>query len=229
MSARKPVPKSSKNRKKKSLPAGTVERLSSYLNCLLQFKENGLKYVSSRELGLCTGINPAEIRRDLIKFGSFGRKGLGYPVDQLIRTIRGLLGTELSRRIALVGAGNLGTAIANFEGLKKHGFEVAVLFDVDKEKIGKKIGSAFVYHVDSLERVVQSLGIKIGIIATPKEVAQEIAERLARAGVKIIVNYTDTMIKQIPGVKIHNTNPVVELLYTLYFLSASSDFSEEES
>lgn len=207
--------------KKTKLPSGVVERLSSYLNCLMQFKESGYKYISSKEIGYCTGINPAEVRRDLVRFGTLGKKGLGYPVDTLIKKIKEILGSQLSRRIAIVGAGNLGTAIANFGGLKKHGFKVEALFDVDAQKIGKKIGNSFVYNISDLEKVIRELNIKIGIIATPPEVAQEVADRLAKAGVKIIINYTETIVRVPAGVKVHNTNPVIELLHTLYFLSTS--------
>jgi redox-sensing transcriptional repressor len=211
-----------KRRRKTRLPSGVVERLSSYLNCLLQFKESGYKYISSKEIGYCTGINPAEVRRDLVRFGTLGKKGLGYPVETLIKKIQEILGSQLSKRIAVVGAGNLGTAIANFGGLKKHGFRVEALFDVDPKKIGQKIGNAYVYSISDLEKVVRDLNINIGIVATPAEVAQEVAERLVSAGVKIIVNYTENIVRVPAGIKVHNTNPVIELLHTLYFLSISS-------
>jgi redox-sensing transcriptional repressor len=209
--------------KKKVLSSGVVERLSQYLNCLLQFREAGYKYVSSRELGFCTGINPAEIRRDLVKIGSKGKKGLGYSVDELIKSIRSALGTRIHEKVALVGAGNLGTAIAGFSGLKRHGFKIEAIFDIDPEKVGQKINGIPVFHVKDLERIVKGLSIKIGIIATPKEAAQEVAQRLVKSGVKIIVNYTDAVIKAPPGIKVHNTNPVVELLHTLYYLAKKSE------
>jgi len=205
--------------KKKVLSSGVVERLSQYLNCLLQFREAGYKYVSSKELGFCTGINPAEIRRDLMKIGSTGKKGLGYPVDELIKSLQKALGTGFQEKVALVGAGNLGTAIAGFTGLKRHGFKIEAIFDVDPQKVGREIYGIFVYHVDDLEKIVREQKIRIGIIATPKEAAQEVAQKLIRSGVKIIVNYTDSVIKAPPGIKVHNTNPVVELLHTLYYLA----------
>lgn len=200
---------------------GTIERLSSYLNCLVQFKERGYRYVSSKEIGMCTGVNPAEVRRDLIRFGTFGKKGLGYPVDQLIKEIQKILGSRETRKIALVGAGNLGTAIANFEGLKKHGFKIAAIFDNDSKKIGKRIGSAEVKDISDLEEEIKKRKIKIGIIATPREAAQEVANLLVRAGVRVIINYSDIYISAPPNVQVHNSNPVVELLHTLYYLSRS--------
>lgn len=210
-----------KPKEKRVLSSGVVERLSQYLNCLLQFREAGYKYISSRELGFCTGINPAEIRRDLIKIGSTGKKGLGYPVDELIKSVRKALGTGLQEKVALVGAGNLGTAIAGFTGLRRHGFKIEAIFDIDPQKVGKEINGIPVFHVNELERIVKELNVRIGIIATPREAAQEVAQKLIKGGVKIIVNYTDAVIKAPPGIKVHNTNPVVELLHTLYYLAKS--------
>ncbi len=201
--------------------SGTIERLSSYLNCLVQFSERGYRFVSSKEIGMCTGVNPAEVRRDLIRFGTFGRKGLGYPVNQLIEEIQKILGGQETRKIALAGAGNLGTAIANYEGLKKHGFKITAIFDNDPEKIGTQIGKIKVRDISVFENVVKKQGIKIGIIATPREAAQEIADLMVKSGIKVIINYSDVYLSAPPNVQVHNSNPVVELLHTLYYLSRS--------
>ncbi|MCX7832462.1 MAG: redox-sensing transcriptional repressor Rex [Actinobacteria bacterium] len=209
--------------KRKGLSSGVVERLSLYLNCLLQFKESGYKYVSSKEIGFCTGINPAEVRRDLIKIGSVGKKGLGYPVNELVKVIQKSLRSETPEKVALVGAGNLGTAIAGFEGISRHGFKIEAIFDIDPNKIGKRINKIPVYDVKYLEEVIKKKNIRIAIIATPKEAALEVFQKLVAAGVRIVINYTDTMIKAPPGVKVHNANPVVEILHTLYFLSKAED------
>lgn len=200
---------------------GTIERLSSYLNCLVQFRERGHRYVSSKEIGMCTGVNPAEVRRDLLRFGTFGKKGLGYPVDGLIEEIRKILGSRKIRKIALAGAGNLGTAIANYEGLRKHGFKIAAIFDNDPKKIGEMVGGVRVQDVSMMEQVVKKENIKIGIIATPSEAAQEVADTMIRAGIRVIINYSDVYISAPRNVQVHNTNPVVELLHTLYYLSRS--------
>lgn len=205
--------------RKSKLSSGVVERLSMYLNCLFQFREGGQKYVSSKEIGFYTGINPAEIRRDLIKIGALGKKGLGYPVEELIDVIQESLRSEGRERVALVGAGKLGSAIAGFEGLKRHGFKIEAIFDNDPEKIGNKIRGIEIYDVKDLEEIVKRKKIRIAIIATPKEAAQDVAQRLISAGVKIIINYTEAIIKAPAGVRVHNTNPVVEILHTLYFLS----------
>lgn len=208
-----------KTQTKKGFSSSFIERLSLYLNCLLQFRENGYRFITSKEIGYCTGVNPAEIRRDLVKIGAVGKKGLGYSVDELAKSIQEFLKSRKREKVALVGAGNLGTAIAGFEGLPRHGFEIVAIFDVDPKKINKKINGIKVYDISELEKIVKKEKIRIGIIATPKEAAHEVAQMLMNAGVKIIINYTDAILKAPPGVKIHNTNPVVEILHTLYFLS----------
>lgn len=199
--------------------SGVIERLSSYLNCLVQFRDYGYNFISSKDIGASTGVNPAEVRRDLIKFGSFGKKGLGYPVKELIDQLQHILVAEKTQNIALVGAGNLGTAIAHYEGLKKHGFIISAIFDNDPKKIGKKIGKLTIQNITKLESVVSKKNIKIGIIATPADAAHEIVNMLVKSGIKVIINYSEALIVGPPDVKVHNANPVVELLHTLYFLS----------
>lgn len=207
--------------RKGELSPGVIERLSLYLNCLVQFREIGYQYVSSKDIGACTNVNPAEVRRDLIRFGSLGRKGMGYPVDEVIGQLRKILGARQRRLMALVGAGNLGTAILSFDGLKRHGFHVALVFDNDPKKVGTTVAGLTVQSVDTMVEEIRRHQIRIGIIATPGEAAQEVADRLAEAGVRVIVNYSDALIAAPPGVTVHNSNPVAELLHTLYFLSNS--------
>ncbi len=206
---------------KGEMARGLVERLSTYLNCLVEFKEEGYRYITSQELGECVGVNPAEVRRDLGNFGAFGKKGVGYPIDVLISTIQKVLGAEEKHKIALVGAGNLGRAIVEYEGLKKHGFIVDAIFDSDPRKIGREIGEIKIDDVKNLKKVVKRKKIEIGIIAVPEEAAQEVANALVEAGVRVIINYAPVLISVPKGIMVHNTNPAVELLHTLYFLSRS--------
>ena len=167
------------------------------------------------------GVNPAEVRRDLRNFGAFGKKGVGYPIDVLISTIQKVLGAEEKHKIALVGAGNLGRAIVEYEGLKKHGFIVDAIFDSDPRKIGREIGEIKIDDEKNLKKVVKRKKIEIGIIAVPEEAAQEVANALVEAGVRVIINYAPVLISVPKGIMVHNTNPAVELLHTLYFLSRS--------
>lgn len=204
---------------KPKVPEGVIERLPNYLNCLLQFERQGLATVSSKRMGEVAGVNPAEIRRDLIYFGTFGIKGVGYEVKYLINKIQKILGSDIPHRIALVGAGNLGSAIAGYDGLKKHGFFVSAVFDQDPGKIGTLVGGVKVSSVADLSKVLKERNIGIAILAVPPAAAQMTANKLVESGVNVILNYTSIMIETPSNVQIHNSDPVNELLYTLYYLS----------
>ena len=201
------------------VPGGVIERLPAYLNVLLQLRSSGELTVSSARLGDLARVNPAQIRRDLTHFGSFGRRGIGYDVQTLIERIQHILGSDHVHRLALVGAGNLGSAIARYAGLSKHGFIVTAVFDTDPSKIDGRLGDLVVFDMKDLERVVRKQAIAIGVIAVPPEAAQSVADRLSDAGVRVLLNYTPVMVQVPEGVTLHNTDPVQELLHTLYYLS----------
>lgn len=201
------------------IPQGVIERLPLYLNVLLQLRQEGETTVSSARLGELTDVNPAQIRRDLTHFGSFGKRGIGYEVPTLIERIQRILGSDHTHRLALVGAGNLGSAIAGYQGLRKHGFIVSAVFDTDPDKVGSHIGQLVVRDSATMERIIRDQGIRIGIVAVPQRAAQDVTDRLAAAGVEVILNYTPTIVKVPEGVTLHNTDPVQELLHTLYYLS----------
>ncbi|MDO8964223.1 MAG: redox-sensing transcriptional repressor Rex [Coriobacteriia bacterium] len=201
------------------IPEGVIERLPLYLNVLIQMRQDGQATASSARLGESTGVNPAQIRRDLTHFGSFGRRGVGYDVVTLIDRIQSILGSDQTHRLVLVGAGNLGSAIAAYDGLRKHGFVVSCVFDADPLKIGSRLGDIIVRDVAELERIVSDQAIRIGVIAVPPSAAQSVTDRLASAGIRVILNYTPVVVRVPVGVTLHNTDPVQELLHTLYYLS----------
>ncbi|MCX8006632.1 MAG: redox-sensing transcriptional repressor Rex [Coriobacteriia bacterium] len=201
------------------IPAGVVERLPVYLGALIQLRHEGRTTVSSARLGELTGVNPAQIRRDLTHFGSFGKRGVGYDIALLVDSIQRILGADHVHRLALVGAGNLGSAIAGYDGLRQHGFYVTAVFDNDPQKVGKRIGDVIVRHVDELPQVVADQNIRIAVLAVPPEAAQAAADLVCSAGVRIILNYTPALVHVPEGVTLHNTDPVLELLHTLYYLS----------
>lgn len=203
------------------VPAGVIERLPVYLSVLIQLRQSGQGTVSSARLGELTDVNPAQIRRDLTHFGSFGRRGIGYDVGILIDRIQRILGTDHTHRIALVGAGNLGAAVASYDGLRKHGFLVSAIFDIDARKVGSRIGDVLVQHLDQLPRICCDQSIRIGVIAVPPQAAQQVATMMAECGIQVILNYTPAIVDVPPGVTLHNTDPVLELLHTLYYLSDS--------
>ena len=201
------------------IPEGVIERLPVYLNVLLQIREEGEQTVSSARLGELARVNPAQIRRDLTHFGSLGRRGIGYDVDTLADRIQRILGSDHIHRLALVGAGNLGSAIAAYDGLSKHGFMVTAVFDNDPARIGGRLGDVVVRGMGELERTIEEQAISIGVVAVPPSAAQEVTDRLAGAGVRVVLNYTPVVVQVPDGVTLHNTDPVQELLHTLYYLS----------
>jgi len=201
------------------IPEGVIERLPLYLNVLIQLRQDGQSTVSSALLGKLTEVNPAQIRRDLTHFGSFGQRGVGYDIVTLIDKIQQILGSDHTHRLALVGAGNLGSAIAAHGGLRKHGFIVSAIFDADPAKVGRTIGDVVVQSIDEMERTISDQSIRIGIVAVPPDAAQSVADALASAGVRVLLNYTPQIVNVPEGVTLHNTDPVQELLHTLYYLS----------
>lgn len=201
------------------VPPGVVERLPSYLNALIHLREEGCETVSSAHLSELADVNAAQIRRDLAYFGQFGTRGVGYDVSLLAEEIQHILGSDHVERIAIVGAGNLGAALVRHDGLRARGFHVAALFDSDPVKVGARVGDFVVQDVGKLERIVAEKRVRFGVIAVPAREAQSAADRLCRAGVRVIVNYSTAFVHVPQGVALHNTDPVKELLNTLYYLS----------
>jgi len=201
------------------IPHGVIERLPSYLNALLHLRDEGGQTVSSARISQMAEVNAAQIRRDLAYFGQFGKRGVGYDIQGLADHIQHILGSDHVQRIAIVGAGNLGSAIAQYDGLRARGFVVSALFDSDPRKVGTKVGDLIVRAVGELERVVHEQSILFGVIAVPAEGAQRVADLLSEAGVRVIVNYSTAFLTVPTNVTLHNTDPVRELLHTLYYLS----------
>ena len=199
------------------LSLGVAARLSRYLQVLTQARKMGKDTISSQELSDYTHINSTQIRRDLSGFGKFGKRGVGYNVDSLVSQIRKILRTSGQHNIALFGAGHLGQAIASSDIFADHGFRVVAIFDVDPKRIGKKVGNLEVRAYDSMREVVEEEGIVVGVLAVPSAAAQQIADDLVEAGVRIIFNYSDTLLQVPPEVTVHTSSPAVDLLYALYF------------
>ena len=199
------------------LSLGVAARLSRYLQVLTQARKMGKETISSQELSEYTHVNSTQIRRDLSGFGKFGKRGVGYNVEGLISEIRRILRTSGQHNLALFGAGHLGRAIASSDIFADHGFHVVAIFDTDAKKVGLTIGDVPVRHVDELEQVVQEEDIVVGVLAVPTVAAQELADRLVEAGVKIIFNYSEALLQVPPEVTVHTSSPAVDLLYALYF------------
>lgn len=206
-------------RERERIPQGVIERLPHYLNVLLHLRAQGRQTVSSARLSQLADVNAAQIRRDLAYFGTFGKRGVGYEIPTLVDTIQHILGSDHGHRIAILGAGNLGSAIANYDGLRVRGFIVAGVFDSDRRKIGTRLGDLIVRDVKDLDRVVAEQDIRFGVIAVPSESAQAAADMLVNAGVRVLLNYSPAFVSVPEGVTLHNTDPVREMLHTLYYLS----------
>src|SRR5688572_6405593 len=199
------------------LSLGVAARLSRYLQVLTQARKMGKETISSQELSEYTHVNSTQIRRDLSGFGKFGKRGVGYNVDSLVSQIRKILRTSGQHNIALFGAGHLGRAIASSDIFADHGFRVVAIFDFDRGKIGEEINGVKVRHTDDVKSVVEEEDIVVGVLAVPTAAAQELADRLVGAGVKIIFNYSEALLQVPPEVTVHTSSPAVDLLYALYF------------
>jgi redox-sensing transcriptional repressor len=200
------------------LSLGVAARLSRYLQVLIQARKMGKETISSQELSDYTHVNSTQIRRDLSGFGKFGKRGVGYNVDALVSQIRKILRTTgRDYNIALFGAGHLGRAIASSDIFADHGFRVVAIFDADADKVGQSVGNQTVRHVDDLRGIVEEEDIVVGVLAVPAAAAQQLADQLVDAGVKIIFNYSDALLQVPPEVTVHTSSPAVDLLYALYF------------
>jgi redox-sensing transcriptional repressor len=199
------------------LSLGVAARLSRYLQVLTQARKMGKETISSQELSEYTHVNSTQIRRDLSGFGKFGKRGVGYNVDSLVSQIRKILRTSGQHNIALFGAGHLGRAIASSDIFADHGFRVVAIFDADRKKVGEEINGVRVRHTDDVKTVVEEEDIVVGVLAVPTVAAQELADSLVDAGVKIIFNYSEALLHVPPEVTVHTSSPAVDLLYALYF------------
>jgi redox-sensing transcriptional repressor len=199
------------------LTVGVAARLSRYLQVLTQARKMGKARISSQEIAEYTNINATQIRRDLSAFGKFGKRGVGYNIDSLLAEIRKILRTQGQHNIALVGAGRLGQAIASSPIFAEHGINIAAVFDNDDEKVGHPIGNTEVHAYDRLSEIVPDRNIIVGVLAVPASAAQQAADDLIAAGVKIVFNYSEALLETPSDVTVHTSNPAVELLYALYF------------
>ncbi len=199
----------------------TTNRLSIYLRCLNTLSAAGIKTISSQELAEQFKLNSAQIRKDLWYFGEFGVRGVGYFVEDLRDHITKILGLDKPHRVAIVGAGRLGTALANYKGFSKSNFTVVGLFDNDREKIGRRIGTdeILVHDVRKIERIVPDEAVDIGVIAVPARAAQSVLNQLMSAGLKAVLNFAPAPLTVRRGVKVKTVDLTTSLESLSYYLS----------
>ncbi len=199
------------------LTVGVAARLSRYLQVLTQAKKMGKSRISSQEISDYTNINATQIRRDLSAFGKFGKRGVGYNIDGLLGEIRKILRTQGQHNIIVVGAGRLGEAILSSPIFAEHGIHIAAVVDTDPEKVGRTVGNVDVSDYGDLADLVREKNIIVGVLAVPASSAQQAAQDLVDAGLKIIFNYSEALLDVPSDVQVHTSNPAVDLLYALYF------------
>lgn len=199
----------------------TTNRLSVYLRCLNLLAAAGIETISSKALAEQFNLNSAQIRKDLAYFGEFGVRGLGYFVEDLRQHITKILGLDNAHRVGIIGAGNLGSALANYNGFTTSNFEVVALFDNDREKIGKRIGRAgvAVHDVKKIARVVKENEIDVAVIAVPARVAQRVLNQVTAAGIKAVLNFAPVRLHARLGVKVKNVDLTIALESLSYFLA----------
>jgi redox-sensing transcriptional repressor len=204
------------HRSRRRIPEATVARLPVYLQILVDQAEAGLDNISSEGLAELAGVNAAKVRKDLSYLGSYGTRGVGYEVDYLVYQIRRELGLDHDWPVVIVGAGNLGQALAGYGGFNDRGFPVAGIVDIDADKVDTVVGGTRVRPLDELAQIVSARDVSIGVIATPPTAAQDAADRLVKAGVTSILNFAPVVLSVPVGISVRKVDLAVELQILSY-------------
>lgn len=203
----------------KEIPDIVVGRLPMYLRALQHMVQEGRQVTSSQELGERLGISAAQIRKDLSQFGEFGKQGTGYHIDFLVEKLRQILHVDREWNVVVVGAGDIGSAVARYKGFANRGYCVSMIFDSDKEKVGYKVGNFTIRDTSEMIDAIREQSIQIAMIAVPASQAQEVADQLIEAGVKAILNYAPISLNVPTGVHVQYIDPAIHLQRMTYYLS----------
>ena len=206
---------------KDRIPAATVARLPLYLRCLGELSA-GQQTVSSDQLATMVGVNSAQVRKDLSHLGSWGTRGVGYSIDELRHQMARALGLTRDWGVAIVGIGNLGSALAHYQGFAERGFAIVGLFDADPRKVGTTVDRIEVEPLDRLEQAVAERSVSIGVVAVPAPFAQEVADRLVAAGVRSILNFAPVVLQLPPDVEVRRVDLSTELQIRSFYLEHGS-------
>lgn len=200
------------------IPDIIIGRLPVYLRALQQLSEKGIMTTSSQELGEIIGISAAQIRKDISQFGEFGKQGTGYSIPFLIERLRDILKVDRVWEVIIVGMGDIGHALARYNGFSNRGFHISMVFDNDPQKIGQKVGDYEIFDVATLPEKVKQNKIKVAMLTAPASVAQELTDLLVKSGIKAILNYAPISLNVPPGVRVQYTDPVTHLQRMTYYL-----------
>lgn len=202
----------------KPIPDIVIGRLPVYLRALQNMASESRQVTSSQELGERLGISAAQIRKDLSQFGEFGKQGTGYNIEYLSRQLREILKVDQVWNVVIVGAGAIGSALANYNGFSQRGFRIRMIFDTDPSIIGKQHGDFIVKDSNNIREELQSANIQIAMISVPAKAAQTVANTLVEAGVQAILNYAPVVLSVPAGVRVQHIDPSIHLQRMTYYL-----------
>jgi redox-sensing transcriptional repressor len=203
---------------KQAIPDIIISRLPVYLRALRHMKTVGKPTTSSQELGAAVGISAAQIRKDLSQFSKFGKQGTGYKIDNLIEQLRKILNVARVWDVAIIGMGDMGHALARYQGFSDRGFRVVMVFDSDPAKIGGQVGNFIVRDVKEIVTAIRDSGIRMVMLCVPAGAAQEVTHLLVEAGVKAILNYAPINLSVPPGVRVQYLDPSIGLQRMAYYM-----------
>jgi len=200
------------------IPDIIIGRLPVYLRALQRLSAKGIQTTSSQELGEIVGISAAQIRKDISQFGEFGKQGTGYSIPFLIERLKDILKVDRVWDVVIVGMGDMGHALARYNGFANRGFIIKMVFDNDPQKVGQKVGNYEIMDMGVMAEKIKQNKIKIAMLTVPAAAAQEVAEQLVKAGVKAILNYAPTSLSVPSGVKVQHIDPATHLQRMTYYL-----------
>lgn len=200
------------------IPDIIIGRLPVYLRALQRLSDRGIQTTSSQELGEIVGISAAQIRKDISQFGEFGKQGTGYSIPFLLERLRTILKVDRVWDVVIVGMGDIGHALARYNGFSNRGFVISMLFDNDPKKVGQKVGDFEILDLNVMAEKVKQHKIKIAMLTVPASNAQEVADQLIKAGVRAILNYAPISLSVPKGVRVQHIDPAIHLQRMTYYL-----------
>ena len=200
------------------IPDIIIGRLPVYLRALQSLADKGIQTTSSQELGEIVGISAAQIRKDISQFGEFGKQGTGYSIPFLVERLLDILKVDRGWEVIIVGMGDMGHALARYNGFTNRGFRISMVFDNDPRKVGQKVGEFEILNITGMAEKIKQHKIKVAMLTVPAGAAQEMAEQLVKAGIKAILNYAPTSLNISDGVQVQYIDPVTHLQRMTYYL-----------